>query len=81
MIATRLLAALILICLVSTSTDSGPINFNSRIGHEKTTFVWQESLLKKKFNPKCLAPVSPSQQLQQNRCSELIPDMEKAAQK
>jgi hypothetical protein len=54
------------------------------MGHTKTsfvTFVLQESLLNKKFNPKCVAPVLPSQQFEQNRCSELIPVMGKAVQK
>jgi hypothetical protein len=85
-IATRLLAALVSTCLVSTttsttSTDSRPINFNSRMGHKKTSFVLQESLFNKVLNPKCVAPVSPSQQLEQNRCSELMKVMEKAVKK
>jgi hypothetical protein len=44
-------------------------------------FVWQESLFYKNFNPKCVARVSPSQQLEQNSCSELIPFMGNAVQK
>ena len=68
-IATRLLAALILTCSVSistrtTSTDSRPINFYSRMGHKKTSFVWQESLFNKisKQNvlPLCLSPSNSS---------------------
>jgi hypothetical protein len=64
-IATRLLAALVSACSVSistrtTSTDSRPINFYSRMGHKKTSFVWQESLFNKisKQNvlPLCLSP-------------------------
>jgi hypothetical protein len=47
-IATQLLAALISTCSGSTSTsttstDSRPINFDSKMGHKKTYFVWQES--------------------------------------
>jgi hypothetical protein len=84
-IATRLLAALVSTCSVSistrtTSTDSRPINFYSRMGHKKTSFVWQESLFKINFNTKCVAPLSLSQQLEQNRYSELVPVMGKAMQ-
>jgi hypothetical protein len=50
------------------------------MGHKQTSVVWQESLFYKKFNTKCDASVSPSQQLEQNRCSELIPVMDKAVQ-
>jgi hypothetical protein len=51
-IETRLLAVLVLTCLVSTSsstksTELRPIYFNSRIGLKKTSFVCQESLFKK----------------------------------
>jgi hypothetical protein len=84
-IATRLLAVLVLTCSVSrststTATDSRPIKSNSRMGHKKIQFkfVWPESLFKNNFNPKCVAPVSPSQQLEQNRYSELIQVMGKA---
>jgi hypothetical protein len=85
-IAARFLAALVSACSISTftsttSTDSRPIHFNPRMGHTKTSFVWQESLFDKKFNPKCVARVSPSQQLEQNRCSGLIPVMGKTVKK
>jgi hypothetical protein len=61
-IATRLLAALvstssILTSTNTTSTDLRPINFNPWMGHTKTSFVWQESLFSKNFNPKCVASV------------------------
>jgi hypothetical protein len=57
-IATRLLAALVSTSLISTSTsttstDSRAINFKLRLGHTKTSFVWQDSLFNEKFNPKC----------------------------
>jgi hypothetical protein len=85
-LATRVLAVLVSTSSFSTSTsttstDSRPINFNPRMGHTKTSFVQQESFLKKSVNPKCVAPVSPSQQLKQHRCSVLIPVMGKAVQK
>jgi hypothetical protein len=90
-IETRLLAALVSTCSVSTSTsttptDSRPINFNSRMGHmPENTFclvrILGLSWLPKIFNPKCVAPVSLSQQLEQNRCQELIPGMGKAVKK
>jgi hypothetical protein len=35
------------------------------MGHKKTSFIWEESLFNKFFNPNCVAPVSPSQQLEQ----------------
>jgi hypothetical protein len=86
MIETRLLAVFVSTCLLSTSTsttssESRPINFNSRIGHKRTKFVWQESLFNKILNRKCVAIVLPCQQLEQNKCSELIPVMRKAVQK
>jgi hypothetical protein len=62
----------------STTELPGDINFDSRMGHMKTSFVWQESLLNKNFNPKCVVPVSLFQQLGQNRCSELVSVMGKA---
>jgi hypothetical protein len=82
--ATRLLTALISTCSVSTSisttlTDSRPISLEPRMGQTKTCFVWQD--FNKKFNPKCIAPVLPSKQLEQNRCSELVPVMGKAVKK
>jgi hypothetical protein len=48
------------------------------MGHKKTSFAWQESFFNQTFNPKRVAPVLPFQQLEQNRCSELIAVMEKA---
>jgi hypothetical protein len=51
-----------------------------QMGHKKTSFVWQESWFNENFNQKCVAPVSPSQQLEHNKCSELIPVMGKAVQ-
>jgi hypothetical protein len=45
---------------------------------KKTSFVWQESLFDKFFNPKCDTVY---QQLKQNKCLELIPVMGKAVQK
>jgi hypothetical protein len=58
-IEARLLAALVSTWWVSTSTstistDSRHINFNSRIGHNKTNLVWQESLFDEIFTPNVL---------------------------
>jgi hypothetical protein len=81
-IATRLLAALVSTSLISTSTsttstDSRAINFKLRLGHTKTSFVWQDSLFNENSTQNVVASVLPSQQLEQTRCSELIQVMVK----
>jgi hypothetical protein len=74
-----LLTVLVSTCLVSTSTSmtltgSRPLNYcdNSRIGHTKTSVVSQESLFYKKFNPKCVTSVLPSQKLNLSRINAQI---------
>jgi hypothetical protein len=57
MIETRLFAVLVSTSTSMTSTESRPIDFNSRIGHKRTRFVLQESLFNKKIQnvlPLCL---------------------------
>jgi hypothetical protein len=48
---------------------------------KKTRIVWQEFLFHNIFIPKCVASVLPSQQLEEDRCTDLIPVMGKAVEK